>query len=79
MPFPRIDFLVLSQNTKVKLGDLLRKAKPKQIIIDSSNSPYKDKQWTKIAREMCVPVYSVLTSGALVYSLNAGGRIEKWK
>ena len=74
--FPKIDFLVLSQNTKVRLREILENAKPGQLIIDSSNSIYKDEQWTKIAKELGVPVYSVLRSGAFVYSLNIDESVE---
>jgi len=76
--FPKIDFLILSQNTKIKLDDLFKKTKPKQLIIDSSNSMYKDKQWTALAKEHGVPVYSLLKNGAFVYSLNRMGKVE-WR
>ena len=49
------DYWILQKNAKVNLKRLLQKAKPKQIIIDGSNSPYYRDQWVNTIKQYKIP------------------------
>jgi competence protein ComEC len=68
---PKLDLVILSNNLKLSLSDLLKKVKVSQIIIDSSNSYYKTKRWLKEAEQLKVNCYSVFEKGAFVLNANA--------
>jgi competence protein ComEC len=67
-PVP-VDYLIISDNIKVEIGELLDCYKPKMVIIDSSNSLWKSEKWIKECAELKVPCYSVLKLGALNVSI----------
>ncbi len=66
---PSIDFLILSGNVKLNPEVVLKRVRPKQLIIDSATSYYKEQQWIKAAKSNSVPFYSVLSQGAFVQQL----------
>lgn len=66
---PSIDFLILSGNVKLNPEFVLKRVRPKQLIIDSATSHYKEQQWIKAAKRISVPFYSVLSQGAFVQHL----------
>ena len=59
-----VDYLIISENVKVNIADILESYKPKMIIFDSSNSLSKSKRWSNDCAEFKIPCYSVLMSGA---------------
>ncbi len=59
-----IDFIILSNNTKVKLSEITKYLKFKTIIIDSSNSNYQTDNWLKEAINLGIKVYPVRDKGA---------------
>lgn len=61
-----VDYMILSNNTKMKITYLLTGFKPKQIIIDSSNSNWKINQWIKEADLLKVPYHVVSKQGAFI-------------
>lgn len=63
------DYLVLSRNANVKIGDLQRFFSFNKVIIDSSNFLWKSNKWKKECEEMKVECYSVIDSGAYLEEL----------
>ena len=59
------DYWILQKNAKVNLERLLQKAKPKQIIIDGSNSPYYRDQWVETIKEYKISYHTTPTKDAL--------------
>ncbi len=66
IPVPCVDYLILSKNLKVKLEEVVKKVKFKQLIIDSSNSLSRTDRWITEAKQLGVDCYSVQHSGAFV-------------
>lgn len=64
-----VDLLIISQNAKIKIIDLIKMYKPTQIVFDSSNSIYKIKAWAKECANLRKDYYSVQEKGALEISL----------
>jgi competence protein ComEC len=64
-----VDYLVITGNVKMKIKDLLMTYKPEMIIIDSSNSEYRSDKWMDECKELNIPCYSVLRSGAFEVSI----------
>jgi competence protein ComEC len=64
-----LDFIVISENPKLKIENLLGRIKFKKLIFDSSNSAYKIKLWKQQCRENGIAFYDVSTQGAFVENL----------
>ncbi|HOY30309.1 MAG TPA: ComEC/Rec2 family competence protein [Bacteroidales bacterium] len=65
-----LDFLLISQNPDISMGEILQQYKPTLIIFDASNSVKNIKKWTAQCNLSRVSYYSTRTSGAWVYNLN---------
>ena len=59
-----IDYLILSNNVNFSIYDIISKFDIKQIIIDSSNSHWKTKNWKKDCTLYNIKCYSVSDLGA---------------
>jgi len=64
-----VDFLILSNNVKTKIVNLVNHFKFKHIIIDSSNSMSRASRWMDEARRLGIEAYSVQHRGAFVCHL----------
>jgi len=60
----KVDYLILSGNSKANISELLETYNPGMIIIDSSNSKWKTSKWMAECAALNQPCYSVLKSGA---------------
>lgn len=65
----KVDYMIISGNIRTDIAGLLDSYKPGKIIIDSSNSLRKAKQWTDECEKLNIPCYSVLNSGAFEVSI----------
>lgn len=63
------DYVVLTRNAGVRIKDLHRFFSFKKVIIDASNSEWKNKKWKEECEELKVNYYSVIDSGAYVEEL----------
>ena len=61
-----MDLIILSKNPKIKIQDLKKLYNFKKIIIDSSNSEWRNEEWKKECKELNVDLYSVIDSGAYI-------------
>jgi len=59
-----VDYLILSNDADIPLKNLEQAFHFKKIIIDSSNSYYKAKQWIKYFKQHSIPYHSVEEDGA---------------
>ncbi|MBI3503066.1 MAG: ComEC/Rec2 family competence protein [Bacteroidetes bacterium] len=66
----QVDYLILSKNAKVRIKDLQKQFTFKKIIVDSSNSEWKNKKWKKECEELNIDFYSVIDNGAYIENLN---------
>lgn len=57
--------VLLIQNPKIHLGELIDSLQPKQIISDGSNYPSLIRQWEKTCSERNVPFYNTFKQGSL--------------
>ncbi len=64
-----VDYLVIRNNPKLRIHDLLKLYQPGQIIVDGSNSYYKTEKWLAEFKEAGFNAYSVKKSGAFVVDL----------
>jgi competence protein ComEC len=64
-----VDFLIIADNIRTKISDLLNQYNAKQIIIDSSNSLWNTNRLIKECKEKDIKCYSVLKSGAFVINV----------
>ncbi len=64
-----IDYLIVSGNPKIKIEELIKLYKAKEIVFDSSNSLYYINKWKEECVKLNQPYYSVSESGALVVDL----------
>lgn len=60
----KVDYLILSKNPTLKITDLINNYEFKKLIIDSSNSRWKNTQWLKESANLHIECYSVYDSGA---------------
>ncbi|MFH1004265.1 MAG: ComEC/Rec2 family competence protein [Bacteroidota bacterium] len=60
----KIDYIILSKNTKATIHDLQKLFEFKKVIIDSSNSNYKNEIWKEECKILKVNCYSVIDRGA---------------
>lgn len=65
-----VNFVIISNNARIKLSDILKRFNFKSIIIDSSNSNYKTDQWLKEASDIGINTYSVRDNGAFYIDLS---------
>lgn len=65
----KVDYLLISNNSAVKMKDVLKFYEPKEIIFDSSNSSYRLNKCKKECAALNQKYYSVIDSGALVIDL----------
>jgi len=65
----KVDYLVISGNPKIEIGELLETYTPRMIIIDSSNSLRRSLNLMNECAALNVPCYSVLKSGAFEVDL----------
>ncbi len=63
-----IDVLLISNNTPVKLPDIVRSITPALVIFDASNSLWKIAKWKKQCDALLLPYYSVPEKGAYIYT-----------
>ncbi len=66
-----LDYVILRENANVKVSDLMKIYKFKQLIIDSSNSFYKIKKWQQECKRLNVPCFVVRQQGAFVKPIQA--------
>jgi len=65
-----VDMLILSNNLKVKLKDLVKIFHLRKIVIDSSNTLWTATRLIKEANDLGIAIYSVPHNGAFVYQLH---------
>jgi competence protein ComEC len=72
LPEKKVDchYVILSNNIKVKISDIVKRFNFNTIIIDSSNSQYLNRKWINEAAAMGINVYSVPERGAFVENLS---------
>lgn len=61
-----IDYLIISENPKIEIKDILEFYNPKLIIFDSSNKFWMLDKWKLECEELNINFYSVIDSGAFV-------------
>jgi len=64
-----IDYLILSNNCKLTISDILKTYHPKLIVFDSSNNRYQLQKWETECVKNNKAFYSVPSSGALVVEI----------
>ncbi len=64
-----VDYLIIADNIRTKISDLLNQYNAKQIIIDSSNSLWNTNRLIEECKERDIKCYSVLKSGAFVVNV----------
>jgi len=65
----KVDYLVIRNNPKFRIADLLKIYDPKLIVIDGSNSIYKTNKWIAECKEAGIESYSLKDNGAYVVDL----------
>jgi len=65
----KVDYLVLKNNPKFKIKNLLQLYQPGCVIVDGSNSFYRTEKWLAEFKKAGVKAYSVKNSGAYVVEL----------
>jgi competence protein ComEC len=64
-----VDYIILSDNPYINLGDLSRIINFEKIIFDSSNSDFNIIRWLDENSEIALPIHNVKTDGAYVAKL----------
>lgn len=64
-----VDYLLISQNPKLRITELSDKYKASLIIFDSSNADYKIKKWKSECEQLHQPFYAVTSSGAFTIDI----------
>ena len=62
----KLDYLILSKNTKASIKDVLKVFDVRLIIFDTSNTKWKAEQWKKECIALHQAYYNVIESGAFV-------------
>ena len=62
----RLDYLVLSDNIKVKIKELNSKYNFRLLVIDGSNSATHNKNWVQQCKDTNTPFYSIIKLKAIV-------------
>lgn len=65
----KVDYLVIRDNPKLRIAELLKLYDPKMIIIDGSNSVYRTDKWIAECKAAGVKSYSLKDQGAYVVDL----------
>ena len=65
----KVDYIILSGNTKLKISNLLSCFECDNFIIDSSNSFYKARKWQKDCEKAHIKCFNVLQKGACVLNI----------
>ncbi|MFN7013954.1 MAG: ComEC/Rec2 family competence protein, partial [Bacteroidia bacterium] len=66
-----VDYIILSNNNRLKLSEIVKYFNFKTIIIDSSNSNYHTNKWLKEAIHLGINVYSVRDKGAFAVEFSS--------
>ena len=64
-----LDYIIISNDPKIKIADILNYFHPQKIIFDSSNSMYRVNKWKAECMALQQNYYSVMDSGAFVEEL----------
>ena len=64
-----LDFIIVSENAKIKMDNLISKLQFKKIIFDSSNSAKKIRQWKRQCDALQIAYHDVNSQGAFVENL----------
>jgi len=64
-----VDIVMISNNSKIKLKELIKIYHFRKIVVDSSNSLKTASRLIQEANELGIEIYSVLHQGAFVYNL----------
>lgn len=65
----KVDYLIIRQNPRITIQDILKLYKPEMIIIDASNSEYRTEKWINECKKAGIDAYSIKKSGALTIDL----------
>jgi competence protein ComEC len=65
----KVDYLVIRDNPKLRIAELLKIYEPRMIIIDGSNSVYRADKWVAECKAAGVESYSLKDQGAHVVDL----------
>jgi competence protein ComEC len=65
----KLDYVILSDNIRYSLEEILMHFEPKLIIIDSSNSKWTTSRWMRESKELNERVYAVSRKGAFMIDL----------
>jgi len=65
----KVDFLVLRNNPKIQISNLLQLYQPECIIVDGTNSFYKTKKWMAEFKKAGLRAYSLKDSGSYIVDL----------
>lgn len=69
IPKIKVDYLIVSENARVDLNEVVNAFEFKKIIYDSSNNPFQVKKLISSAEKLGVNYYDVLNCGAFVESI----------
>ncbi|MGZ4076933.1 MAG: hypothetical protein ACXVDW_05215, partial [Bacteroidia bacterium] len=64
-----LDYLIVSNNSKMSIAEIQKIFKVKTIIFDSSNSDYHIRKWKEDCAKLNQSFYSVADSGALIITM----------
>ena len=59
-----VDYLLLVQNPRIEMEDILICVKPRKVLIDASNSAWNAARWEQACKEAGVKVWNVRSNGA---------------
>ena len=65
----KIDYAIISNNTKIKIKDIQKCFDIGLLIIDASNSQWNEKRWIKECVKENLKVHSVISSGAMIINI----------
>jgi competence protein ComEC len=60
----RLDLLIIAENPKIKIADLMKVFIFREIVIDATNPAWKVRKWITEAKSLGISYYSVSGSGA---------------
>ena len=65
----KIDFLIISKNTSLKMAELIQCIQPGLVIFDASNMLWKISKWKRECEALNLRCYSIPEQGAFVYNI----------
>ncbi len=68
-PKLKVDFLVIRHNPKLKISNLLQLYDPGLVVIDGTNSVYRNDKWLDECSNAGQKAYSIIDSGALIIDI----------